>query len=83
MSDLARELGYYSVPVPDLAVDATAEVVSRLPLMPDEVSWIEAVRRPTLMDTARARRLLRWRPKHDAASTLRATVAAARPDLSA
>jgi UDP-glucose 4-epimerase len=81
MSDLARELGYYSVPVPDLAVDATAEVISRLPLMPDEVTWIEAVRRPTLMDTARARRLLRWRPKHDAADTLRATVAAARPDL--
>jgi UDP-glucose 4-epimerase len=83
MSDLARELGYYSVPVPELAVDATAEVVSRLPLMPDEVSWIEAVRRPTLMDTARARRLLRWRPRHDAAATLRATVAAARPDLGA
>jgi nucleoside-diphosphate-sugar epimerase len=83
MSDLARELGYYSLPVPELAVGATAEIVSRLPLMPDEVSWIEAVRRPTLMDTARARRLLRWRPRHDAASTLRATVAAARPDLSA
>jgi nucleoside-diphosphate-sugar epimerase len=82
MSDLARELGYYSVPVPDLAVDATAEVVSRLPLVPDEVTWIEAVRRPTLMDTARARRLLRWRPRHDAATTLRETVAAARPDLS-
>jgi UDP-glucose 4-epimerase len=83
MSDLAHALGYYSVPVPDLAVDATAEIVSRLPLMPDEVTWIEAVRRPTLMDTARARRLLRWRPKHDAAETLRATVAAARPGLSA
>jgi nucleoside-diphosphate-sugar epimerase len=83
MSDLARELGYYSVPVPELAVDATAELVSRLPLVPDEVTWIEAVRRPTLMDTARARRLLRWRPKWDAPSTLRATVSAARPDLSA
>jgi UDP-glucose 4-epimerase len=83
MSDLASALGYYSVPVPDLAVDATAEIVSRLPLMPDEVTWIEAVRRPTLMDTGRARRLLRWCPKHDAAETLRATVAAARPDLSA
>jgi len=51
--------------------------------VPDEVTWIEAVRRPTLMDTSRARRLLRWRPKWDAAATLRATVAAARPDLSA
>jgi UDP-glucose 4-epimerase len=81
MSDLARELGYYAVPVPELAVDATAEIVSRLPLMPDEVTWIEAVRRPTLMDTARARRELRWRPQHDAAATLRMTVEGARPDL--
>jgi UDP-glucose 4-epimerase len=78
MSDLARALGYRSVPVPDLAVDATAELVSRLPLMPDELTWIEAVRRPTLMDTARARRLLRWRPRHDAAETLRETVTAVR-----
>jgi nucleoside-diphosphate-sugar epimerase len=81
MSDLAHALGYYSVPVPDLAVDATAEVLARLPFMPDEATWIEAVRRPTLMDTAKARRLLRWTPKHDAAETLRQTVAAARPDL--
>ncbi|HWI74119.1 MAG TPA: NAD-dependent epimerase/dehydratase family protein [Baekduia sp.] len=83
MSDLARELGYYSVPVPDLAIDATAEVISRLPMVPDEVTWIESVRRPTLMDTSRARRLLRWRPRHDAEETLRATIAAARPDLTA
>ncbi|HWH94512.1 MAG TPA: NAD-dependent epimerase/dehydratase family protein [Baekduia sp.] len=83
MSDVARELGYYSVPVPDLAVDATAEVVSRLPLVPDEVTWIEAVRRPTMMATTRARRLLRWQPKWDAPTTLREMVAAARPDLSA
>jgi nucleoside-diphosphate-sugar epimerase len=83
MADLARALGYYAVPVPDLAVDAAAEVVARLPFMPDEVAWIEAVRRPTLMDTGRARRLLGWRPEHDAAETLGATVAAARPDLSA
>jgi nucleoside-diphosphate-sugar epimerase len=83
MSDLASELGYYSVPVPDLAIDATASVVSRLPFLPDEATWIEAVRRPTLMDTSKARRLLRWRPKHDAHQTLRLTVAAARPDLKA
>jgi UDP-glucose 4-epimerase len=83
MADVARELGYYSVPVPDLAVDATAEIVARLPLMPDEVAWIEAVRRPTLMDTARARKALRWRPRFDAPTTLRETVRAARPDLSA
>ena len=63
MSDLPTRLGYYSVPVPELAVDATAEVVARLPFLPDEATWIEAVRRPTLMDTTKARRLLRWRPR--------------------
>src|SRR5437764_4223255 len=81
MRDLADALGYYTVPVPDLAVDATAEIVSRLPFMPDEASWIEAVRVPVLMDTAKARRELRWRPKYDALETLRETVAAAREGL--
>jgi UDP-glucose 4-epimerase len=83
MGDLASEMGYYSVPVPDLAIDATAEVVARLPFLPDEATWIEAVRRPTLMDTSKAKRLLRWRPKYDSRETLRLTVAAARPDLAA
>jgi nucleoside-diphosphate-sugar epimerase len=68
--------------VPELAVDAAAEVVARLPLVPDEASWIEAARAPVLMSTAKARRDLRWRPRHDARDTLRATVAAAREDLS-
>lgn len=83
MSDVAAALGYYSVPVPELAVDAAAEVVARVPFLPDEATWIEALRRPVLMDTAKARRLLNWRPRHDAHETLRAMVAAARPDLSA
>jgi UDP-glucose 4-epimerase len=33
---------------------------------------------PVLMDTSRARRELRWRPKHDALATLAATVAGGR-----
>ncbi len=78
LSDLADALGWYSVPVPELAVDATAEIVSRLPFVPAEASWIESLRRPVLMDTTKARRELRWRPKHDARATLKATVEAAR-----
>jgi nucleoside-diphosphate-sugar epimerase len=78
MSDLARELGWYSVPVPDLAVGAAAELVARLPFMPAEAQWIESIRHPVLMDTTRARQLLRWRPEHDAAETLREMVAAGR-----
>jgi len=81
MSDLAEELRWYSVPVPELAVDAVAEVVARLPFVPDEAKWIEAVRTPVLMSTAKARRDLRWRPRHDARETLHQTVQAARADL--
>ncbi len=78
MSDLARALGWYSVPVPDLALDAAAELVARLPFMPAEAQWIESLRHPVLMDTARARKLLHWRPRYDAADTLAAMVAAGR-----
>jgi nucleoside-diphosphate-sugar epimerase len=83
VKDLADALGWYAVPVPDLAVDATAEIVSRLPFLPAEARWIEAFRRPVLLETGRARRELRWRPRHDAHETLRQTVAASSPDLRA
>jgi UDP-glucose 4-epimerase len=76
MRDLARALGYRAVRVPGPAVDAAAKLVSLVPFMPAEASWIEAARRPVLMDTAKARRELRWRPRHDAHETLRQTVGA-------
>jgi len=78
VSDLAKELGWHSVPAPRLAVSATAEVLAQVPYLPDEAAWIEAIRRPVLMDTTRARRKLHWMPHHDARQTLRQTVAAAR-----
>jgi nucleoside-diphosphate-sugar epimerase len=78
MSDLARALGWYSVPVPDLALGAAAELVARLPFMPAEAQWIESLRHPVLMDTTRAREQLGWRPQHDAAETLEAMVTAGR-----
>jgi UDP-glucose 4-epimerase len=83
MRDLADALGYYTVPVPELALDATAEVIARLPFLPDEASWIEAARIPVVMDTAKARSQLGWRPRHDALATLKATVEAHKEDLSA
>jgi nucleoside-diphosphate-sugar epimerase len=81
ISALADALGYYALPIPELAVDATAEIVARLPFLPPEARWIEAFRRPVLMDCSKARSKLRWRPKHDAEETLRQTIAAARPDV--
>jgi UDP-glucose 4-epimerase len=76
--DLARAFGWLSVPVPKLGVGLTAEAVGRLPLMPAQASWINAMRVPVVMDTARARRELKWKPEHDTRDTLAATVAAAR-----
>jgi len=78
VSDLARALGWHSVPAPRLAVSATAEVLAQLPYLPDEAAWIEAIRRPVLMDTSRARRKLHWMPHHDARQTLKQTGAAVR-----
>jgi UDP-glucose 4-epimerase len=80
MSDLASALGWYSVPVPELAVDAAAELVARLPFVPAEAQWIESVRSPVLMDTTKARRELRWRPRHDARETLQEMIDAARSE---
>jgi nucleoside-diphosphate-sugar epimerase len=80
LSDVADALGWYTVPVPDFAVDATAELVARMPFVPGEAEWIEAFRVPVVMDTAKARRDLRWRPKHDALETLREMVEAARAE---
>ena len=51
MSGLADALGWYSVPLPDFALDATAEVVARLPFVPAEAQWVETFRVPVLMDT--------------------------------
>jgi UDP-glucose 4-epimerase len=78
LSDLASEMGYYAVHVPELAVDATAEITARLPFMPPEAAWIQAFRVPAIMDTAKARKQLGWRPKHSGRDALRAMVAAAR-----
>jgi len=82
-SDLAKALGWYSVPIPELAVDATAEIVARLPFAPATARWVEAGRTAVLLDCAKAKRELRWRPKHSSADTLQETVRAARADLQA
>ncbi len=77
---LAEELGWYTIPVPELAVDAIAEMVGHLGFLPAQAQWIAAFREPVIMSTSKARRELGWRPKHDALQTLRETIAATRVD---
>lgn len=77
-ADLARELGWASVPVPRAAVGALAAVIERAPFVPSIAEWITAITRPVVMDSGRAERELGidgWRSSRD---TLRETVASAR-----
>jgi nucleoside-diphosphate-sugar epimerase len=78
ITDLAHALGWHAVPAPHLAVGVAAEAVALMPFLPDEAAWIEAVRRPVLMDTVRARRKLHWMPHYDARATLRQTIESVR-----
>jgi UDP-glucose 4-epimerase len=82
-SHLASALGWYSVPIPKLAVEATAEVAGRLPMVPESVGWLHSVRKPVLMKTDRAKTQLKWRPQHTARRTMEAMVRAQREDYSA
>ena len=83
ISMLAEELGWYSIPVPELAVDAVAEVVARLGFLPAQAQWVSAFREPVIMSVAKAKRELVWRPRHNALETLRETIAATRVERSA
>lgn len=78
LSDLAHALGWYAMPVPELTIDLTARVVSRLPYLPSRASWISAIRVPVLMDCTKAREKLGWEPQSDVLDTLADTIAGAR-----
>jgi nucleoside-diphosphate-sugar epimerase len=75
---MARACGWWSVPVPGAAVAALSGVADRVPGLPPEVEWLDAFRRPVLMDTAKARENLGWEPRWDAEETIVDTVASAR-----
>ncbi len=81
-SDVADTLGWYTLPLPEVAGQAAAELVARAPRVPPALQWLHAVRVPVLMDTTKARRELRWRPRHDAREILQETVAATRAEPS-
>lgn len=77
-SDVAKELDWYTVPIPRRAVDLSANLLGRVPLFAVEAGWLEALRVPMLMDCTRARQQLRWQPLYDSRHTLHELVAAHR-----
>jgi nucleoside-diphosphate-sugar epimerase len=78
--DLASALGWYSVPIPGLTVELAAQAVARIPFAPAEMSWINALRVPVLMDCSKAKEKLGWQPRYDTRETLEQTVAGARAE---
>jgi nucleoside-diphosphate-sugar epimerase len=78
MGDIARVLGWHSLPVPRPAVSIGRAAARRLTFASTKLEWAAALDTPVLMDTVKARRELGWTPRHDAQETLEGTVAGAR-----
>jgi len=76
--DIAAALGWHWVPVPRPAVSLGTAAARRFSFASPKLEWAIAADTPVLMDTAKARRELRWRPKHPAGETLRETVGGAK-----
>jgi UDP-glucose 4-epimerase len=72
VTDVAKALGGRPVPVPAAAASAASAAVSRLPFIPSILEWLHVARTSVLMDTAKAKRELGWRPVHSTAETLAA-----------
>jgi nucleoside-diphosphate-sugar epimerase len=73
--DVARELGLLPLPLPGRRlVQAGARAVAAVPFAPPVVEWAEAVSHPAIMDTAKAKRELGWRPRHTGLDALRGTL---------
>jgi UDP-glucose 4-epimerase len=73
LSDLARATGRLAFPVPRILL-APVALGANLPYVPTLAQWVNAGRTPVVMDTAKARRELRWRPGYDTRETLAALV---------
>ncbi|RBY82476.1 epimerase [Geodermatophilus sp. TF02-6] len=75
VADVVREFGGIPVAVPAAPTQLAARAVARLPFLPPVAEWVEAVSRPAIMDTSRAKELLGWRPRYSGLEALRATFA--------
>jgi nucleoside-diphosphate-sugar epimerase len=73
-ADVAREFGALPIPVPPGPAQLAARGVARLPFLPQAAQWVEALSRPVIMDTAKAKQQLGWRPRYTGWEALRATL---------
>jgi nucleoside-diphosphate-sugar epimerase len=73
-ADVAREFGALPVPVPPGPAQLGARVTARLPFLPPVAEWVEAISRPAIMDTTKAKEQLGWRPHYTGLEALRDTL---------
>jgi len=76
VSELAKALGGRPVRVPAVAASAASAAISRVPFVPSMLEWLHVARTSVVMDTAKARTQLGWRPVHSSAETLAALASA-------
>ena len=77
-ADISAGMGWQRVPVPGLAVKATAAALKRVPFLPAQAQWLRAASIPVVMDATKAARELGWAPVNDSVDTLAETIRAAR-----
>ena len=80
VSNLARTLGWWSVPLPKGLIGSLDEVLARIPGAPAEFAWLTAFRVPVVMDSGKAREELGWEPQYDATDTLAGMIRGARQE---
>jgi len=77
LADVARELGFATLPIPAGLVRPAARLAARLPSLPfapPALEWIEAASHPTIVDSTKAKQQLGWRPSYTALAALRDTL---------
>jgi nucleoside-diphosphate-sugar epimerase len=75
--DVAREFGLAPLPFPSGVVMAGARAVASIPMpkgAPPATEWVEAISRPSIMDTSKAQRELGWKPRYSGIEALRDTL---------
>ena len=72
--DVARELGFLTLPLPERPARAAARLASRLPGLPQPAQWVEALSHPAIMDTTKAETQLGWVPQVSALEAIRSSL---------
>jgi nucleoside-diphosphate-sugar epimerase len=76
-ADVARELGLAPIPIPAGLVQRAARAATRVPKprrTPPAADWVEAISHPAIMDTAKAKEQLGFKPGYTGLEALRATL---------